>query len=208
MTDQGQSTPMPQNTTNPPGPSTDSKGKDQDVDMKDTPPDPALMIAQVLDLLANKPQGTRRKPKATDAELFYGERAKFTDFEGQVKLKLEADADLYTTDEEKIHYVIQRLRGDPARWARPYYDEDYGQELKPLPTFKNFMDLLCRAYGDPDQRGTAERDLQKLRQRGRPLSMYWAELDHLAQIIGLNDEGKKVHFHNGVDSHIMEWLVT
>ena len=42
------------------------------------------------------------------------------------------------------------------------------------------MSLLCQAYGDPDKRGTAERDIQKLHQKGHSLATYVAELQHLA----------------------------
>ena len=102
---------------------------------------------------------------------------------------------------------MQRLRGDPARWAHPYYNARYAQKSEPLPSFDNFMTLLCRAYGDPDERGTAERDIQKVRQKGCPMATYWAELHHLAQILGINEEATKVHFLNGVDTHVYEWLV-
>jgi hypothetical protein len=162
------------------------------------------LLLELIQQLGQK--NNRHKPKAPDVDTFHGERSKFSDFEMQIRLKLEADEDMYDTNRARVMYVINRLRGDPARWARPYYDAKYTPELKPLPAFEDFMSELCRAYGDPDERATAERDIQRLRQKGRSLATYCAELHHLATILKLNDEAQKVHFFNGIDDHIHDWL--
>lgn len=63
------------------------------------------------------------------------------------------------------------------------------------------------AFGDPDRKGTAQRQVQTLRQKNREFSAYFAEFNRYVQDTGYNDEAKKAALMVGLSQELKGLLV-
>ena len=88
-----------------------------------------------------------------------------------------------------------------------YYTVGEAQKLN-INTADSFIKQLKEAFGDPDEQGQAQEQLQRLRQSGKPIATYWAELRKLSAILSLDDTSTRVHFLTGLDPRIKNWLAT
>jgi hypothetical protein len=166
-----------------------------------------LGAMEKIEELKKEAEKRRRKPKFPDPEVFKGARERFKDFETQTRLKLMGDKHLFEDESEKIFYIIGRLQGDPAEWAKMYYIPSESKKLK-VRTADEFIQELQKAFGDPDEKGSAERELQRLKQNGGPVATYWAQLRRLSTVLSLDDVSTRIYFLTGLDQKVKEWLAT
>ena len=132
------------------------------------------------------PGGTPRDPNVQDPDTFSGSRDALNGFLTQVQLVFDLQPRRFPNDNIKISYVIAKFRGTPLNAIRPYLA--YSEDDKPdwLKSYDNFVEYLRRNYGDPDEKGTAERKLQSLVQKGSA-SSYFADFQQYSAVLGWED---------------------
>ena len=68
--------------------------------------------------------------------------------------------------------------------------------------------MLDRAFGDPDEAGTAQRKLSELRQANRPFADYYADFQRYAPLSGWNPSALKFQLLRGISAELTALLHT
>ena len=127
-----------------------------------------------------------KEPKVLDPEIFYGQRNKLTSFLTECEINFSVQSSRFTSDSVKINYMISFLRDSPLLAIRPYL----GRAEKPEFLVENpkFIDYLKSNFGDPDEKESAVRRLNSLRQTSSA-SAYFAEFNQCVAILGWKEQG-------------------
>jgi hypothetical protein len=145
---------------------------------------------------------------------FYGDRRKFTSFVSQLQLNfLNRRGDL-NTDEKRVIFAASYLRGSPQEWFRPYlnnhmanFENLAGRNAETAAMFRwtGFYNSLQRMYGDSDERRTAERKMEGLRQT-TSVAAYATLFQQYRPQLGWNDEALLSQFRQGLKPEIKDML--
>lgn len=130
------------------------------------------------------------EPKVKDPETFSGLRSGLNAFVTECELVFELQPSRFPDDRTKVSYMISLLRGMPLAAIRPQLS------MYPRPAMLDnhglFMAYLRTNYGDPDERGTARRNLKALVQTGSA-SAYFAEFQQYIAVLGWRDQDPIVY---------------
>ncbi|KAG0154713.1 hypothetical protein PDIDSM_281 [Penicillium digitatum] len=94
----------------------------------------------------------------------------------QIKEKLNINRDRFPTPQSRMTYVTNRLKGIPYAQILPYIRDGICQ----LNDFTDILDILERAFGDPNRARNARNELYRLRQGNKEFSLFFAEFQRLA----------------------------
>ncbi|VTO86832.1 unnamed protein product [Fusarium graminearum] len=111
---------------------------------------------------------TERLP---DPDKFEGNRNDLRRFVSQIHLKLKANHDRFPTALARMSYVTGRLSGRAYAQVLPHIKLGECQ----LPDYPDIIDLLERAFGDPNRINNARAELFRLRQTHKDFSTFFAE---------------------------------
>lgn len=119
----------------------------------------------------------------------------------------------FRTEAEKVIFVGHRLEGDALAWYEPtlrdYLEnkkEDWDDHTKKVfRKYEDFEEALRDAFGDPDEKRTAERQLFQLRQRGSA-SEYVAKFRQISAHLGWDDEPMMSQFYEGLKEEVKDEL--
>lgn len=136
--------------------------------------------AEVVDLPAEirilerrQPQEAtpRRSEKHPDAPMFRGKKEEYKTFVKQLEMKLLMNKDWYPSLTRKLGYAYSRLEGPAA--------DQFASHVKcgtlDLISMERFYEILKNAFGDPDEKRTAQRKLRELRQGRKTFAEFHAE---------------------------------
>ena len=125
------------------------------------------------------------EPKAKDPETFHGQRNKLTAFLTECKINFSVQSSCFASDSIKINYMISYLRDSPLLAIRPYL----GRPEKPdfLEEYPKFIEYLKTNYGDPDEKASAVRRLNSLRQTSSA-SAYFSEFKQCVAILDWKEQ--------------------
>lgn len=140
----------------------------------ESPADPTPRTSPPV--IATPPTSTRASERLPDPEKFNGERKDLRRFVSQIKEKLTVNLDRFPTPQSRCAYVTSRLAGQPYSQILPYIQDGVCQ----LPDYHNILDILERAFGDPNRINNARNELYRLRQTNREFSTFFAEFQRLA----------------------------
>lgn len=124
-------------------------------------------------------------PSATSAQLserlpdpdkFEGDRKDLRRFVSQIKEKMIVNYDRFPTSHSRMAYVTNRLKGTPYAQILPYIHNGVCQ----LSDYGEVLEILERAFGDPNRARNARNDLYRLRQGNKEFSVFFAEFQRLA----------------------------
>lgn len=156
----------------------------------------------ILEGPAPPPGQPRAKPmevKAPDA--YEGSRADLKRFKNQLSLVL-ADADRFTNEQHRLRYSFSLLKGEAYTVMEPF--------VTPAGVnFDNtaaFLTELTRIFGDSDEKATAARELEKLKQGNRDFNRYHADFVRLMSILEYDDTAKRHALERGLSREILEGL--
>ena len=121
-------------------------------------------------------ESSRVSERLPDPEKFEGDRKDLRRFTSQVQEKLTVNRDRFPTPQSRMAYVTSRLRGDPYAQVLPYIRNGVCQ----LKDYDEILDLLDRAFGDPNRVNNARKSLFRLRQSNKDFSTFFAEFQRLA----------------------------
>lgn len=121
-------------------------------------------------------ESSRISERLPDPEKFEGVRKDLPRFTSQVQEKLTVNRDRFPSPQSRMAYVTSRLRGDPYAQVLPHIREGICQ----LKDYNEILDLLDRAFGDPNRINNARKSLFRLRQSNKDFSTFFAEFQRLA----------------------------
>jgi hypothetical protein len=133
-------------------------------------------------------------------EAFRGERSKFRNFRGQVKLWLHLHDGYIKTEQDKILVVGTLLKGPAFAWF-----ETRVRDKIPWETYVEFENNLQLVYGDSDELATAERSLTRLRQT-TSCSQYVSEFVQIASYLSWDDKALSFAFYKGLKDSVKDEL--
>ena len=171
----------------------------------------AAMVSQQGDRTGAAPQGEtaaagrdRPSPKHPDPFMFSGTNRKdLRPFIAQLRLKLVQNEDHFTTPQARMRYAVSRLEGVALAQILPHVTET-GVNLDNV---EAMITILTTAFGDPDVAATAERELNKLQQKQREFSAYYAEFQRLITDLDYNDSAKRNALRRGISDELKDALM-
>jgi hypothetical protein len=134
---------------------------------------------------------------------FNGDRSRLKAWKNSVNIKLNGDAAKFPDAQHRLAYIFGLLEGKAADQIQPYVLPT-GINLTDVPALLNILD---RAFGDPDPVGTATRAFRALKQKNTDLSTYVAEFSKLAAEVPWDDRAKLDHFQDGLSYELKQALV-
>ena len=143
------------------------------------------------------------EPKVASPDFFSGSRQGLTPFLTQVKMVIGLQPSRYPTEKTKVLYVGSFLRGTALLWFQPYVGKTPEDPI--INDFELFCSKLKELFGDPDEEGTAERNLYSLKQKGSATT-YLADFQRYAVLVGWNDKAKMAQFYRGLKDVIKDEL--
>ncbi|KAG8672828.1 hypothetical protein FPOAC1_006120 [Fusarium poae] len=121
-------------------------------------------------------ESTSLTERLPDPDKFEGERSDLRRFVSQIHSKLKANHDRFPTRLARMSYVTGRLKGRAYAQVLPHIKAGECQ----LPDYQDIIDLLERAFGDPNRINNARAELFRLRQTHKDFSTFFAEFQRLA----------------------------
>jgi hypothetical protein len=150
--------------------------------------------------------------KLAQPDLFYGDRKHYEAFLTQLHLNLIGNRNNYPNEESKVIYAGSFLRGSALAWFKPlledrvHHGDQASATTKNVFTWEGFVGELGKMYGDVDERRTAERKLETLRQK-KTVAQYAAIFQQYTPRIGWNNEALLAQFRLGLKSEIKDMLI-
>ena len=144
-----------------------------------------------------------REEKVNDIASFSGEdRKELRGWKVQLALKIAGKPKAFSNEQKKLRYAVGCLKGVALAQLMPHCDEISG-EVK-LNTLKDLVDLLDVAFGDQDRAATAKRELEKLKQRDREFSQYYAEFQRYVVDTKWNEDAQLDALRKGLSNELKD----
>jgi retrotransposon gag protein/zinc knuckle protein len=162
-------------------------------------------------------EGARRSEKSDvrPPKAFTGRREDLRRFLSGMRLFFYHNPDKYDKETKKTMFLVTRLEGKAFDWIEHYLDNF--METKDNPNlegmtpdtrtlFANYehgmVANLKRMYGDLDEKRSAQRRLQDLRQGARPVQLYISEFQQYAPRTKWDSEALVHHFYTGLNEEL------
>ena len=147
--------------------------------------------------------------KIRHPEFFSGERKQIGEFLSQVNMVIETQPTKFNADKTKVMYLCSHLRGPAYSWAQSYIETLRTANEHPcLSDFDLFVKMLLAAFGDPDPRATARRELFRIRQGSSSAADYAAAFQRAAVRTKWNPEALRDMFDEGLNDDLRRELST
>jgi hypothetical protein len=138
-----------------------------------------------------------------DPEKFSGDRKELKAFLSQVRLKLSGNAPMFPTLEIRLAYIASLVKGP----AYAHIEEHILDGFVRIPDVNGLLEILSTAFGDPDEVGTAEREMRSLRQKNTDFATYYAEFCRLMTILKWDTRARRAALREGLSSELKDGLV-
>ena len=146
-----------------------------------------------------------RSEKLPDIPKFSGNKDELRSWTTQLHLKLFVNADRFMGPKSGLIYAISRLEGLAISQVQPYVRSE--QEIL-LDDVASLLTMLERAFGDPDKKATAQRELRSLRQKNREFHVYLSDFQRLIPDTNFDSEAQRSALLNGVSDELKQLMVT
>ena len=144
---------------------------------------------------------TFKMPKIKAPDTFSGDRAKYNNFIGQVKLYIAYYPHRFTTEKSKILFVGSFLKEAAFAWFDPYLKRD----LPGWDTFEKFEFALKNVFGDVDEEATASRTLSSLKQKGSA-AQYTSEFIQVSSKLSWDNNALAFAYYKGLKDSVKDEL--
>ncbi|TKA56069.1 hypothetical protein B0A49_13695 [Cryomyces minteri] len=161
-------------------------------------------LRQLISAKSEPPPSLSRSVKHPDPEKYSGHKDQLLSFIAQLRIKLLMNEDHFSTPESKVIYAISRLEGAAMSQVLPRIKA--GSKVD-LDSVEDLIKLLERAFGDPDRKATAQRELRKLKQANRDFHQYLADFQHLAPESEYNEEAQKSFLMDGMCNELKSIMI-
>ena len=154
---------------------------------------------------ASSQSKSHRSTKHPDPSLFGGDKAELRGWMTQLRIKLNINKDHYPTEQSKLAYALSRLKEKALEQMQPYLERDGNIALVDMNAFYTKLQL---AFGDPDRKATAQRELRQLRQKNKEFYLYLSDYQRLVPDTGFDDEAKRSILLDGLSDELKSALIT
>lgn len=111
-----------------------------------------------------------------DPDKFGGDRKDLRRFITQIQEKMTVNLDRFPTPQRRMAYVNSRLKDVAYAQILPYIKKG----VCSLNDYQDILDILERAFGDPNRVNNARNELFSLRQTNKEFGTFFAEFQRLA----------------------------
>ena len=147
------------------------------------------------------PVPTPKEPKISEPPEFSGKASEYQAFITHCDLYLRTRRYSLLEDEDKVAFVISRLRGRPADWARSLIRTNSPL----LSSWEEFHAEMDSMYENIHEREDLRIRLQNLKQTGSVIN-YSTEFKTLANTLGIDEESKFIFFKGGLKPTVKKGL--
>uniref|UniRef100_A0A8C7DSI4 DUF4939 domain-containing protein n=1 Tax=Naja naja TaxID=35670 RepID=A0A8C7DSI4_NAJNA len=158
-----------------------------------------LLTAQVAQMQAVRP---RRKCPVVVPDKFDGSLAQFPAFFGQWQLYMSLQPEDFSTDRDKVGFLISLLSGSAARCATPLLT----QPNQVLDNYAEFCRQFQAMFEDPVRSQTANRRLRELKQGHGSLMDYIDSFRVVTQDVQWNEAALLDQFQEGLSLELLDKL--
>jgi hypothetical protein len=144
-----------------------------------------------------------RQQNIPDPEKFTGERKDLKPFLSQIRLKLQGNDSMFPNLALRLAYISSLVKGP----AYAHIEEHIADGFTRIPDVDSLLSILTIAFGDPDEVGTAEREMKSLRQKGTDFATYFAEFQRLMTILRWDPRAKRAALRDGLSTELKDALV-
>ena len=141
--------------------------------------------------------------KLPDPPMFSGGREELSGWIAALRLKLSLNADRFPTPKSQVGYAIGRTEGKAMAQILHHVQSDGNVTFV---TLEELLDYLKTAFGDPDERATAQLKLEHYAQKNLAFSEYYGEFRRLAAMAGLEGEAKRIFLLRGINDELRAYL--
>lgn len=138
--------------------------------------------------------------KMPDVEYFKGDCYQYDNWCTELSLKFSNEPQRFATESAKINYAASFLRGPALKWYKPHLDKNSHSTFK---TWMSFYEAMSAVFADPNELGTAKRELSRLRQT-TTASSYAADFSRLTHVLGYNDRARIDLFLTGLKREVRD----
>jgi Domain of unknown function (DUF4939)/Zinc knuckle len=139
-----------------------------------------------------------------DPPEFEGDRKDFSRFSSQIYTKLIINADRFLSPQSRLAYLTSRLKGPAFAQLLPYSRNGVSQ----LKDYQEGLDVLERAFGDPNRVSTARKELLALRQSNKEFGIFFAEFHRLALESQMHEDALPTILENALSKELREQLIS
>jgi hypothetical protein len=143
----------------------------------------------------------RNTIKLPDPPTFTKGRAEYRTFKAKLKAKLRGDKDRFRSEDHMLEYAMGFLTGEAHETAESLRDNGQIASVEQLLTY------LDSGYEDPDRKGTAQRELNTLRQGGTDFTAHFAKFQAIMAVLGWEGEPRQAALERSLSNEIKDALV-
>lgn len=145
----------------------------------------------------------RISERLPDPEKFNGDRKDLRRFSSQIYEKMTVNRDRFPTPQSRMTYVTSRLMGQPYAQILPYIVKGICR----LSDYEAILELLDRAFGDPNRVNNAQNELFRLRQGNKEFSTFFAEFQRLALEGEMSEESLPILLEQAINRELRAMLL-
>ena len=149
------------------------------------------------------PTPARLSERLPDPEKFDGDRKDLRRFSSQIYEKMTVNRDRFPTTQSRMTYVTSRLSGQPYAQILPYIIKGTCR----LSDYEAILELLDRAFGDPNRVNNARNELFRLRQGNKEFSTFFAEFQRLALEGEISEDSLPVLLEQAINRELRAMLL-
>ena len=140
--------------------------------------------------------------KIAEPAPYSGCRDGLKQFKNKLTLML-ADQHRFADEQHRLRYCFQLLQGEALAIMEPFLRDDSHIAFE---TVKDFLKELTRVFGDSNEKATAARELERLRQGNRDFSRYYADFTRLVNVLGYNGEARRDALERSLSQELLDAL--
>lgn len=148
-------------------------------------------------------ESTRQSEKLPNPDRFNGDRKDLRRFTSQIHEKMNVNRDRFPTSQSRMAYVTNRLSGNPYNQVLPHIEKG----ICKLRDYDEILQLLERAYGDPNRINNARSELFRYRQTNKEFSVFLAEFQRLGLEAEMTHESLSTLLEQAVSKELRSMLV-
>ena len=110
---------------------------------------------------------------------------------------------MFPTVALQLAYVSSLIKAPALAHIQPHIENNFAS----IPDVDSLLLVLKAAYGDRDERGTAERELRALKQRNQDFATYYANFQRIMAILAWDESAMKAALKEGLSNEMKDAMV-